>query len=64
MKQNKLINFRKSIRKTQEEMASAWGISISHYKKIECGIKNPSLSKIKLFKIKFPQANIAEIFLN
>lgn len=64
MKQNKLIEFRKSIKKTQEEMANTWEISLSHYKKIECGAKNPSLSKIKLFKIKFPNADIAEIFLN
>jgi DNA-binding XRE family transcriptional regulator len=64
MRQNKLIEFRKSKEKTQEEMAHIWGISISHYKKIECGAKNPSLSKIRLFKIKFPDADIAEIFLN
>lgn len=64
MRQNKLIQFRKSINKTQEEMAKIWEISISHYKQIECGAKNPSLSKIKIFKTKFPEADIAEIFLN
>ena len=63
MRQNKLIEFRKSIKKTQEEMAEIWGISISHYKKIECGAKNPSLNKIKIFKLKFPNANVVEIFL-
>lgn len=63
MKQNKLIYFRESLEKTQEEMAKTWGISISHYKKIEYGLKNPSLEKIKLFKVKFPTANTDEIFL-
>lgn len=64
MRQNKLIAFRKSIKKTQEEMAKMWGISISHYKQIECGAKNPSLRKIKIFKSKFVNANVAEIFLD
>lgn len=63
MKQEKLIQFRKSLKKTQEEMAKIWEISLSHYKKIECGIKNPSLEKIKMFKIKFPMANVEDIFL-
>lgn len=64
MRQNKLIEYRKSIKKTQEEMAEIWEISLSHYKQIECGAKNPSLSKIKIFKLKFPDANVGEIFLN
>lgn len=59
----RLIDYRKSIKKTQEEMAEIWGISLSHYKKIECGAKNPSLEKIKIFKIRFPSANVTEIFL-
>lgn len=58
-----LIDFRKSIGKTQEEMAKIWGITLSFYKQIECGAKNPSIKKVKEFKRVFPTANTDKIFL-
>lgn len=63
MARNLLIEFRKSIGKTQEEMANMWGITLSFYKQIECGAKNPSIQKVKDFKRAFPTANTDKIFL-
>lgn len=63
MAREKLREYRLSIKKTQEEMAGKWGITISFYKQIECGAKNPSIQKIKEFKKSFPTANTDEIFL-
>ena len=59
----KLREYRLSINKTQEEMAKIWGITLSFYKQIECGVKNPSIQRIKEFKKAFPTANTDEIFL-
>lgn len=64
MAREKLREYRISINKTQEEMAKIWGITLSFYKQIECGAKNPSIQKIKEFKIKFPTADTDEIFLS
>lgn len=63
MPRYKLREYRISISKTQEEMAKKWGITLSFYKQIECGAKNPSVQKIKQFKQAFPTANVYEIFL-
>lgn len=63
MARGKLREYRISINKTQEEMAKIWGITLSFYKQIECGAKNPSIEKIKNFKKQFPTANTDEIFL-
>ena len=63
MSRDKLREYRISINKTQEEMAEKWGITLSFYKQIECGAKNPSIQKIKQFKQRFPTANTEEIFL-
>jgi len=63
MQRQLLIEFRKSIGKTQEEMAKQWGIATSFYKQIECGFKNPSIKKVKDFKNAFPTANADKIFL-
>lgn len=63
MPREKLREYRLSINKTQEEMAQKWGITLSFYKQIECGAKNPSIQKIKDFKKCFPVANTDEIFL-
>ena len=63
MERQKLRDYRISINKTQSEMAEIWGITLSFYKQIECGAKNPSIQKIKDFKKKFPTANTDEIFL-
>lgn len=63
MTRDKLKEYRVSINKTQEEMSIIWGITLSFYKQIECGAKNPSIKKIKDFKKCFPTANTEEIFL-
>lgn len=63
MARDKLKEYRKTINKTQEEMAKIWGITLSFYKQIECGAKNPSINKIKEFKTAFPTANVDNIFL-
>ena len=64
MPRENLKKYRLSINKTQEEMAKIWGITLSFYKQIECGAKNPSIQKIKDFKKYFPMANTDEIFLS
>lgn len=64
MERKKLKQYRNSINKKQDEMAKIWGITVSFYKQIECGAKNPSLKKMQEFKKLFPTANIDEIFLN
>lgn len=64
MARKKLKEYRLSMGKTQEEMAKIWEITLSFYKQIECGAKNPSIQKIKEFKKKFPTANVDEIFLD
>ena len=64
MARQKLRDYRISINKTQDEMAKIWGITLSFYKQIECGAKNPSIQKIKDFKKCFPTANTDEIFLS
>lgn len=63
MPRDELREYRTSIKKTQEEMAEIWGITLSFYKQIECGAKNPSIKKIKDFKKCFPTANTDKIFL-
>lgn len=63
MPREELRDYRLSIKNTQEEMAEKWGITLSFYKQIECGAKNPSIQKIKDFKKAFPTANTDKIFL-
>ena len=63
MTREKLKDYRTSINKTQTEMAEIWGITLSFYKQIECGAKNPSIQNLKEFKRNFPTANTDEIFL-
>ena len=63
MERQELKKFRISMKKSQEEMATAWGISLSFYIKIELGLKDPSLKTIKKFKEAFPKANTNKIFL-
>lgn len=64
MQREALIQFRKTIGKTQEEMSKIWGITLSFYKQIECGAKNPSIANVKKFKKAFPTANTDIIFLS
>lgn len=42
---NKIINFRKSKKLTQAEVANSLGFSRQHYARIESGDRNPSLLK-------------------
>ena len=58
-----LKKFRKSIKKSQLEMAEILEITLSFYIKLELGLRNPSLKTIKKFKNEFPTANVDEIFL-
>lgn len=62
MKREELIKFRKKKGYTQKTMANMWNISISFYKQIEAGLKNPSLKKMKEFKNIFPTTNIMKFF--
>ena len=64
MPREELRDYRLSIKNTQEEMAEKWGITLSFYKQIECGAKNPSIEKIKEFKKSFPLADADKIFLS
>ena len=61
-KRIKLIEFRKSIKVTQEEMAVMLDISTIMYKYIELGYKNPSFKTLTKFKKVFPKLILDEIF--
>ena len=63
MERMNLKDFRISINKSQNEMATLLNISLSFYVKIELGLKNPSLKTIMKFKEAFPSANVDKIFL-
>ena len=62
MKRENLQKFRMSNNLTQEEMARKLSITLSHYKSIEYGIRNPSFELMERIKIKFPKANIDKLF--
>ena len=59
---NELINFRKKLGLTINEMATKVGVSSSFYEKIEYGDRNPSFNFITAFKKTFPEINTDEIF--
>lgn len=61
---SRLLEFRKSQNKTQEDMAGFLEVSTSFYQKIENGERNPSFNFITKFKRVFPQANTDYIFFN
>ena len=61
-KREKLIEFRKNIEKTQEEMAESLDISTIMYKSLELGYKNPSFKTLKKFKEQFPNIMLDKIF--
>ena len=48
MQRKSLIQFRKAIKKTQEEMANTWGIGVSFYKQVENKTKTQNTDKIFL----------------
>lgn len=59
-----LVNFRNSLGLTQREMAQCLGSTLSHYSKIELGIRNPSYNFLVKFKKKFSDVKLDEIFFN
>ncbi len=64
MKREKLQEFRQSKNLTQEQMASQLNITVSHYKALEYGQRNPSFELMEKIKEVFPKANIDKIFLS
>lgn len=64
MKREKLQEFRQSKKLTQEQMANQLNITVSHYKALEYGQRNPSFELMKKIKEVFPKANIDKIFLS
>ncbi len=64
MKREKLQSFRQSKNLTQEQMAKELNITVSHYKAIEYGQRNPSFELMERIKNIFPKANIDKIFLS
>lgn len=63
MKRDNLQKFRTDNKLTQERMAGELNVTVSHYKAIEYGIRNPSFEFLERFKIKFPKASVDKIFL-
>ena len=64
MKREKLQEFRQKHKLTQEQMANRLDITVSHYKAIEYGQRNPSFELMEKIKNNFPKANIDKIFLS
>lgn len=64
MKREKLQEFRQKHKLTQEQMAKALEITVSHYKAIEYGQRNPSFELMERLKNCFPKMNIDKIFLS
>ena len=64
MKREKLQQFRQSNNLTQEQMANKLNVTVSHYKAIEYGQRNPSFELMERIKNIFPKANIDKIFLS
>lgn len=64
MKREKLQEFRQKQKLTQEQMAKQLEITVSHYKAIEYGQRNPSFELMERLKNCFPKMNIDKIFLS
>lgn len=64
MKREKLQEFRQKHKLTQEQMAKQLEITVSHYKAIEYGQRNPSFELMERIKNCFPKMNIDKIFLS
>lgn len=64
MKREKLQEFRQKNQLTQEQMANRLNVTVSHYKAIEYGQRNPSFELMERIKDVFPKANIDKIFLS
>lgn len=61
---NKLIEFRKSLNFTQEEISNELGITLTYYSKIEQGRRNPSYNFLNKMKKTFPKISIDYIFFD
>ncbi len=57
-----LVDFRLKKSFTPTEMSEKLGVTLSYYRKIEKGTRNPSYNFLKKFKTVFPEAKIDEIF--
>ena len=64
MKREKLQEFRQKNQLTQEQMANRLNVTVSRYKAIEYGQRNPSFELMERIKNVFPKANIDKIFLS
>lgn len=64
MKRENLQKFRQSKKLTQEQMANKLDVTVSHYKALEYGQRNPSFELMEKIKNVFPSANIDKIFLS
>lgn len=64
MKRIRLQEFRQRNNLTQEQMANQLNVTVSHYKAIEYGQRNPSFELMERIKNIFPKANIDKIFLS
>lgn len=64
MKRERLQEFRHSKNLTQEQMANQLKITVSHYKALEYGQRNPSFELMEKIKQVFPKVNIDKIFLS
>ena len=62
-RREKLQEFRKKYKLTQEQMARKLDITIAHYKAIEYGDRSPSLKLFKKMKEVFPKFSVDKIFL-
>lgn len=57
-----LVTFRNALGLNQAQFANQLGFAKSTYEKIERGERNPSYNFIRTFVIKFPQADIKQLF--
>lgn len=63
-KREKLKEFRKKKKLSQQEIADILGISLIQYQFIELGRRNPSFELMEKMKNIFPKISIDEIFLS
>lgn len=59
---SRLRNFRKGLQLSIPEMSKSIGVSKSTYEKVEYGQRTPSYKFVKLFKIRYPNADTDALF--
>ena len=64
MRYTSMVDFRNAKRMSQPKMAEMLGISLSHYSKIELGLRSPSYGFIVKLKEKFPEFDVNIFFDN